>query len=217
MFIKKRNKTEMDTRDILLQTAAKLFAEHGFEAVSTRMLAKESGVNMAMIAYYFGSKEKLFEAIIESRVPQMTEILRGLLESDLEPFDKLNALVEAYIERVFSFQSFTKLIYRELSLEQRPDHSRLILDAIMINWDIAYQIIEEGQQKGVFKKDIDTVMTMSSVFSSIIQPINTPCILARALDKADCKAIFEDDTKKRIKEHLKQMLRSHLEVVISNK
>ena len=132
----RKQKVELDPRQTLMETAARLFAEHGFEAVSTRMLAKEADVNIAMIAYYFGSKEKLFEAIIDERLPKTREMLLGFLESDLSPWEKLDSALDAHIERIFSSSAFTKLIYRELSLQQRPAHSERILNGIMSNWAI---------------------------------------------------------------------------------
>jgi AcrR family transcriptional regulator len=206
----RRQKVEIDARQTLLETAARLFAEHGFEAVSTRMLAKEAAVNIAMIAYYFGSKEKLYEAIIDERLPKTRELLQGFLESDLEPWAKFCAVIDAYIEKIFSNNAFAKLIYRELSLQQRPVHSEQILNGIMANWEIMYKIIEEGQQKGVFRTDIDKTMTLASTFGSIIQLVNTPCIAVKAMKLTDEKDVFSEETRMRLKAHLYQMLKSHL-------
>lgn len=48
------------TRTHLLETACKLFAEHGYDAVSTRMIAEAANVNLGGIHYHFGSKESLY-------------------------------------------------------------------------------------------------------------------------------------------------------------
>jgi len=47
----------------ILRAARKVFAEHPFKAATTRMIAKEADVDHPLIHYYFGSKEKLFEAV----------------------------------------------------------------------------------------------------------------------------------------------------------
>ena len=52
----------LDKRDQILEAAEELFAQKGFEGTSVRDLAKKAKVNVAMISYYFGSKEKLFES-----------------------------------------------------------------------------------------------------------------------------------------------------------
>ena len=52
MVTKKKKIDTQDTRELLLKAASKLFAEKGFEAVTTRNLAEAADVNIAMIAYY---------------------------------------------------------------------------------------------------------------------------------------------------------------------
>lgn len=52
-------KTE-STRDILITSAGELFAEFGFEAVSTRMISDRADVKLSAIHYHFGSKENLY-------------------------------------------------------------------------------------------------------------------------------------------------------------
>lgn len=52
-------KTET-TRSVLISAAGELFAEHGFDGVSTRMIADRAGVKVSAIHYHFGSKEKLY-------------------------------------------------------------------------------------------------------------------------------------------------------------
>ena len=209
MLIKKE-KTELDARLVLLQTAARLFAEHGFEAVSTRMLAKEAGVNMAMIAYYFGSKEKLFEAIIDEYIPKTREALLNIVQQNITSWEKFSMAMEVFVDKMFSNNTFSKLIYRELSLQQRPVHSERIMDAVMRNWQIMKEIIAEGQQNKTFRKDIDVVMTLASIFGTILQIVNTPIIAARAMQAEAQNDVFSDTNRLRLKTHLKQMMQAHL-------
>ena len=75
-FAPLKNKTlEHSTDQKILFTAEKLFAEKGFYATSTRDIAKSAGVNVSMISYYFGSKEKLFEEIFKVRMKEGDEII----------------------------------------------------------------------------------------------------------------------------------------------
>ncbi len=57
-----------DKKTDILKAAEMLFSEFGYEGTSTRQIAKESGANMAMINYYFGSKEGVFIEIMEDRI-----------------------------------------------------------------------------------------------------------------------------------------------------
>ena len=58
---------EISAKEKILDAAEQLFAENGFEATGVRELATKAHVNVAMISYYSGSKEKLFETLIEER------------------------------------------------------------------------------------------------------------------------------------------------------
>ena len=60
-----KEKPMKNTKAKLLKTAARLFASRGTEGVSTRELAGQAGVNLCAISYYFGSKQKLYEAVID--------------------------------------------------------------------------------------------------------------------------------------------------------
>ncbi len=55
-----------DTRRRILDAALEVFATEGYEGTSTRLLAERAGVNLPAIQYYFGSKEGLYRAVIES-------------------------------------------------------------------------------------------------------------------------------------------------------
>ena len=58
------------------QAAAKLFASRSFETVSTRAIAKEAGVDAALSHHYFGSKEGLFQAVLNAAIrPEQLEAL----------------------------------------------------------------------------------------------------------------------------------------------
>ncbi len=54
------------TRASLLDAAARMFAEHGYNAATTRRIAAAAGVDAALIARYFGSKEGLYLAVVEA-------------------------------------------------------------------------------------------------------------------------------------------------------
>lgn len=64
-----------ETKEKLLQTATELFSKRGIDGVSTRDLAKASGVNLCSINYYFGTKQKLYEAILENVVEKIVSLV----------------------------------------------------------------------------------------------------------------------------------------------
>ncbi|HVU85373.1 MAG TPA: TetR family transcriptional regulator, partial [Puia sp.] len=91
----------------LLDTAELLFSQKGFEGTSVRDIADEAGINTAMISYYFGSKEKLMEAIFERRSMNIKEKVDLLMKDEsLDPFQKLFRLLDDYIDRIMERKKF---------------------------------------------------------------------------------------------------------------
>ena len=83
---------KLDTRDRLIQAAIEIFAENGFDATTTRMLADRARVNLSAIPYYFRSKEGLYQAAVEhiadvlgARLDPFVEELAALSEKGLDP------------------------------------------------------------------------------------------------------------------------------------
>lgn len=64
----------MDTRQQILDAAESLFARAGYKATSMRAITESAKVNLAAVNYHFGSKEALFEAILERRLLPLNEI-----------------------------------------------------------------------------------------------------------------------------------------------
>lgn len=86
-----------DTRTRILDTAERLFAERGIEAVSVRSILAEAGVNVALAHYHFGSREGLVEELLRTRVaPLVHELLRDLDAVDARPGATLEDVLRAY-------------------------------------------------------------------------------------------------------------------------
>src|SRR5215470_16181189 len=82
-----------ETRRRLVSGAITLFARDGFAGASSRDLAKEAGVNVATLHYYFGSKQGLYDAAVD-------EIYRRLRTRTLEALENLKSL-ESLLERLY--------------------------------------------------------------------------------------------------------------------
>jgi AcrR family transcriptional regulator len=77
----------------IIQVAETLFAQKGFDGTSIRDIAKEAKINIAMISYYFGSKEQLLESLIIYRATDIKLQLDTLVLEDLNPLEKINNLI----------------------------------------------------------------------------------------------------------------------------
>lgn len=68
------------TRERILATAVRLFAERGYHGVSLRHIVAEAEVNLGAVHYHFGSKQALFDAVFAYGARRIVEVRLGLLE-----------------------------------------------------------------------------------------------------------------------------------------
>src|SRR5271169_1274878 len=103
----------------IMETAEELFANKGFDGTSVRDIAQEAGVNVAMISYYFGSKEKLMEAVFEERTINIRIKVENLMQDDkMSNLEKVNILIDDYVDKFIDQQEFHKIMMREQLIEK---------------------------------------------------------------------------------------------------
>lgn len=202
-----------DKREQLINAAEDLFAEKGFDGTSVRDIAQKADMNLAMISYYFGSKEKLLQILIEQRFASSLELLDELQRNTtMTPWEKIERVIEYYVDKILNGRKFHSIINQEYNTDRSREIIDLITSIKMKNYTLIKQIIDDGYKKKVFRK-IDPELTMASMMGTINSTINSKnvyCILFR-IDTTD-EAEYLAKMKPRLKEHLKQMIRAHLTV-----
>ena len=205
-------KEKIDKKDHILDVAERVFAEHGFDGASTRLISGEAGVNMAMLNYYFGSKEGLLLSIFERRTATFRDLIHVIGKNEsISSWQKVVEYLEAYIGRVFNNNCFQKMIHQEMSVRRTGELADKITNMIMLNVNEFRKILHEGIEKGEFKRDIDTDMAVATVFGLKSQLLNAPqiCSLMLGYDTQDPQNM-EEKLKPRVIDYLKKLLKSYL-------
>ena len=205
-------KEKTDKKDHILDVAEKVFSELGFDGASTRMISGEAGVNMAMLNYYFGSKEGLFIAVFERKITSFQDILQNIGNDDsMSSWSKMEAYIEIYGNKVVSNNCFQKLLYQEMGMNRRTDISDKLRNILMINVGEVKKILLEGIAKGEFKKDIDVEMAIATIYGTKNFIINTPLMSTPMLgyDIQDEK-VMDEQLKPRIKAYMKNLLKAYI-------
>src|SRR5579859_5707706 len=90
---------EASTEEKIMEAARKLFTQRGYAATRTRDIAEEAGINLALLNYYFRSKEKLFDIImLESLHDFRQHIIVALNDEKTSLENKIETLVSNYID-----------------------------------------------------------------------------------------------------------------------
>ena len=200
-----------DKKEHILNTAIELFAEQGFDGTSIRDLASRADVNVAMVNYYFGSKDKLFEEMVE----QKATFMRGRLEeitnnTKLSEIEKIDAIVESYVSRLLSQPLFHRVIHQELLKGGRETLHQNIINIFAKNTHTLKGIIEQGIRKKVFKK-VDPELTMATLIGTINQVMLSKSMCMMLIEKeGDFDPYTDVAFKNRLIKHLKQMIHAYL-------
>jgi AcrR family transcriptional regulator len=198
--------TDFNEKQIeILLVAENLFADKGFEGTSIRTIAKEAKINVAMVSYYFGSKEKLLQALVYLRTKDLGFEIENLSTEELDPMEKVNRLIALYINRINCNKGIYRILHFEIS-SSKSEFKMQVLDEIRIKNLIALTaIIEEGQNKGVFRKDI-------------IIPLITPTILGTFFHFYMNKGYFQNllnlKTEKAFEHYITTSLTQHIQQTI---
>ncbi|MDY0905250.1 TetR/AcrR family transcriptional regulator [Pedobacter sp. CFBP9032] len=164
---------KIDKKQAILDAAEKLFCETGYEGTSTRQISKESGANMAMINYYFGSKEGVFIEIMNSRIAGFGSQLKIINEDKISAMEKLNRVIDGYANRILANPSFHKMMHRELSLTQRPEMYNKIKDAMSQNMQLLEKILTDGQDDGSFR-EADNRLIIATIMGTLTNIVISP-------------------------------------------
>ena len=203
---------KVDKRAHILSVAEELFAENGFDGTSVRDIAQLANVNLAMISYYFGSKEKLLEALIEDRAGYTLGILEELNKNQtLTPWEKIDRQVDFYVEKILGNFRFHCIMSQQYKSTQ-PEIKELLISIKLRNLEQIKQVIADGQKKKVFRK-VDVELTMASVFGTLTHITNSKSLYCRLMKIDDTDdASYRKKIAPRLKTHLKQMMRAHLDI-----
>src|ERR1700740_28152 len=200
-------KDKKDKKDHILDVAERVFSELGFDGASTRLISGEAGVNMAMLNYYFGSKEGLFLAIFERKISSFQLLLQNIgNDGTMTSWDKLSTSIDKYVDRIIVNNCFQKLINREISMNKRSELTDKITEMLMVNVVEIRKILDEGIKNGSFFSDIDFEMTIATIFGTKNYILNTPHLSSKILgyDVRDEKLV-EEQLKPRIKIYMKRL------------
>ncbi len=197
----------------ILEAAEQLFFEKGFEGTSVRDIATKANVNLAMISYYFGSKEKLFIALVEARAGATHDILNELITDEtLEPFEKIDRLVNLYVDKIITNSRFHCIMTTHLPTIQSDEIKNQMTDVKHRTMENIRKIITEGQKKGNFRR-VDIELTVASIMGTISHITSSKPLYYRIYNiEPDNPEVYNKKLVPKLKAHLKQMLRAHLHI-----
>lgn len=201
----------MDKKEHIMHHALELFAGNGFDGTSIRDIAATADVNVAMVNYYFGSKDKLFEAVVTYKAGNIKGILEELaVNTQLSEIEKMEKIIVIYVNRFLSQPGFHRVLYQELLKSERGSLHHQIISIFSRNTHIIRSIIEQGIKKKAFRK-VDPELTIASLLGTINQVMLSRPLCNMLMGKEENFDPYSDSNfRKRVTKHLQQLMHAHL-------
>ncbi|MFM7474134.1 MAG: TetR/AcrR family transcriptional regulator [Crocinitomicaceae bacterium] len=108
-------KKELNTEEKIKEAAKAVFLQKGFSGCTTREIAKASGMNVALVCYYFRSKDQLFQLIFQSVMEEFMHSLIQVFQEEMPLKEKMRILIEKRYEFVEKNPEFPNFIHNELN------------------------------------------------------------------------------------------------------
>ena len=164
--VRKNATAAVSTRDAVFDSAATLFAKGGFDGVSVDDIARDAGVNKAMIYYHFADKLALYRAVLADGLSRMGATVHDIASAADTPATKLDRFIEAFVRMTETRPWMPALMLREIA-EGAPrldadtmSHMRVVIMSFAA-------ILKQGQEAGVFRR-VHPILAYESVIGPII-------------------------------------------------
>ncbi len=141
-------------RALLLATASAIMREGDIVDISLSELSLRSGLNSALVKYYFGNKAGLMKALLDRDMAAITQSVDALVAKDFDPETKLRRHLSRMIDTFYATPYLNRLLMRLVRDSDPPEAQRIAENYLSPLYAAYDRLIADGVKAGVFR-DID--------------------------------------------------------------
>ncbi len=152
----------------ILETVEILINKEGFENISVRKISKAAKINVAMISYYFGSKDKMLDELFKYRISKVTENFEDVylkLPDTISPQEKIETMINYWVDYIFSFHPLYEIMAQNTSTKKGYLTEIKKFHFLLIR--IFNEITKEGIEKKVFSPKGEMEILVGSILGTI--------------------------------------------------
>lgn len=164
------------TKQKILKAAEKAFAEKGLYGARVDEISEASETNKRMIYAYFGNKEGLYLAVLESVYSKMADSESKLLDKEADCKESIQKVIYHYFSFLYENPEFVKIVMwenlNEASFFKQSDAAKIKGSSL----ELLEEKLKQGQKLGIFREDLDikeTAMTINMLCFSHFSNIHT--------------------------------------------
>lgn len=144
--------TSSEAREHLLVTASAIMRESDTVDISLAQLSRKSGLNSALVKYYFGNKAGLMTALLERDMQEILASVDALLAHDMDPEAKLRRHISAVVDRFYQVPYIQRLMMRMIRESEQAEAQRIADTYLKPLYDAYDALISDGVAQGVFRE-----------------------------------------------------------------
>ncbi len=171
----KKENSDISTEEKIKEAAQKIFHKKGYAATRTRDIAEEAGVNLALLNYYFRSKEKLFDIIMLATLTKFAFTIKNILNNEKSSLeDKIELIASNYIDFLSKEQNVPMFMLSEIHNNPKKILKKIPLKKLVQNSVFIKQYKEAVEEGKITEPNINQfVINLMSliIFPFIGQPI----------------------------------------------
>lgn len=190
------------TEQKIIQAADKLFTQKGYAATRTRNIAEKAGTNLALLNYYFGSKENLYKKVVQEKLRVLLGAMGPILsDENISLEEKIQTIIENYTNLLLENEELPIFILNELTINKE-----LFTEITRNIRQITQPILEEQLRKiGAEISAIDLIINTLSM--TMFPFVAKPLIISSGLLKEDEFIGFVTGRKERIQQWITTIIK----------
>ncbi|MER5432754.1 TetR/AcrR family transcriptional regulator [Streptomyces sp. NPDC002588] len=159
--------TAPDRRGELLNTAAEVFAEQGYNATTVRKIADEAGMLAGSLYYHFDSKESMLEEILRTFLDELWDGYDTVLAAGTGPRETLEALVTESFREIDRHRAAVAIYQKESRQLVAQERFGFLADSQRRFEKAWLSTLERGVESGTFRADLDIRLTYRFVRDTV--------------------------------------------------
>jgi len=198
---------DITTEEKIKEAARKVFHEKGYGLTRTRDIAEEAGINLALLNYYFRSKENLFDIIMIESMQEMFSIVRGIINDEETSLSvKIDLVTERYIGVILDNQNLPLFVFTEIQANPGKLLDKIMLPKNLLIDSYFYTQLDEWLKKKSI--DIQPLHIFLNIISLCIFPvISKPMLTCLSLTDEENFKLLIDQRRKLIPVWIKEMIK----------
>lgn len=160
-------KDSLNSKQRIIDAAAKLISEKGYHGATTDLIAKEAGVSQGLIFHYFKSKEGLFFSLLKEKSKTFKEEFEKSTGDEKDVLKKIEIAVLTYARLIQKEEKFYEILIKQ-SRGSGLDFDKINKYGLMESAKLIGELIRTGIEQGVLR-ELDFEVAASSLFGMIEQ------------------------------------------------